>query len=203
MHIAEGVLSAPVLLGGAIISAAGIAYGLRNLDDKKIVLAGLLAAVFFVGSLIHIPIGFTSAHLILNGLVGALLGWTAFPAIFTALVLQALLFQYGGITTLGVNTASMGLSAVIAGQAFRCIFALWPNMNGLRMAGFTAGFLGVLLSAFFTACALAFTSEGFRTAAMTLFAAHLPIMAGEGIITMLTVNFIAKVKPAMLDLRIR
>lgn len=200
MHIAEGVLSAPTLLGGAIISAAGIAYGLRNLDDKRIVLAGLMAAVFFIGSLIHIPIGFTNAHLILNGLVGVLLGWTAFPAIFTALVLQALLFQYGGITTLGVNTATMGLSAVIAGMIFRYIYALWPSMNGLRLAGFAAGFLGVLLSALLTACALAFTSEGFKAAAITLFLAHLPVMSGEGIITMLTVNFIAKVKPAMLDL---
>ena len=46
-------------------------------------------------------------HLILNGLLGMLLGWAAFPSIFVALMLQAILFQYGGITVLGVNTFNM------------------------------------------------------------------------------------------------
>ena len=64
----------------------------------------ILAAAFFVGSLIHVPIGPSSVHLILNGLLGMLLGWAAFPSIFVALMLQAILFQYGGITVLGVNT---------------------------------------------------------------------------------------------------
>jgi cobalt/nickel transport system permease protein len=39
-----------------------------------------------VASLIHVPIGPSNAHLILNGLVGLLLGWGAFPAILVALI---------------------------------------------------------------------------------------------------------------------
>ena len=35
-------------------------------------------------------------HLVLNGLMGLLLGWLAVPAILVALFLQALLFQFGG-----------------------------------------------------------------------------------------------------------
>lgn len=67
MHIAEGVLSAPVLITGAVVAAAGVAYGLKKIQANHFMLAGLLGAAFFVASLIHVPIGFSSAHLILNG----------------------------------------------------------------------------------------------------------------------------------------
>ena len=32
MHIAEGVLSAPVLITGAVVAAAGVAYGLKKIQ---------------------------------------------------------------------------------------------------------------------------------------------------------------------------
>ena len=59
-----------------------------------------------------------SAHLVLNGLLGALLGFVAFPAITVALLLQALLFQYGGILVLGVNTATMALPPILCYYLF-------------------------------------------------------------------------------------
>lgn len=99
MHISEGVLSPAVLGAGAVLAAAGIVIGLRKLDYDRLMTVAILAAAFFVGSLIHVPIGPSSVHLILNGLLGMLLGWAAFPSIFVALMLQAILFQYGGIRT--------------------------------------------------------------------------------------------------------
>ena len=93
MHISEGVLSPAVLGAGAALAVAGLAMGLRKLDYDRLMTVAILAATFFVGSLIHVPIGPSSAHLILNGLVGILLGWAAFPAIFVALLLQAVLFH--------------------------------------------------------------------------------------------------------------
>ena len=104
MHIAEGVLSPAVLATGYALTAAGTALGLKKLDYDRLMTVAILAATFFVGSLIHVPIGITSAHLILNGLLGVILGWAAFPAILAALALQALLFQFGGLVVLGVNT---------------------------------------------------------------------------------------------------
>ena len=41
--------------------------------------------------------------LVLNGLMGLMLGWAALPAVFTALLLQAVFFGHGGYTTLGVR----------------------------------------------------------------------------------------------------
>lgn len=202
MHIAEGVLSGPVLAGGAILAATGVVIGLRRLSPEQSVLCGVMSAAFFVGSLIHVPVGFANAHLILNGLTGVLLGWAAFPAILVALALQALLFQYGGLTTLGVNAFTMGAAAVASWKVFCWIYKLFPGPWGLKAAAFAGGALGVFFSAFLTALALAFSDEGFQAAAAALFVAHLPVMAVEGFITMFTVGFIAKVKPDMLLLNI-
>ena len=97
MHISEGVLSAPVLISGGALTVAGTAIGLKRLDYDKITHVGILSAAFFVASLIHVNVGPASVHLILNGIVGLLLGWAAVPAILVALTLQALFFQFGGL----------------------------------------------------------------------------------------------------------
>jgi len=119
MHISEGILPLPVLAAGAVLTAGGTLLGLRKLEHEKIPLAGLMAASFFVASLIHVRLGPASVHLVLNGLAGLLLGWTAFAAILVALFLQAILFFFGGLTTLGVNTFIMAAPAVILGILLR------------------------------------------------------------------------------------
>lgn len=198
MHISEGVLSAPVLAAGAAVAVAGLAIGLKKMREDQIPMAGVMAAAFFVASLIHVPIGPTSAHLLLTGLTGVILGWAAFPAIFAALLLQALLFQYGGITTLGVNAACMGSAAVLAWYAYRWLERLLPGKTGAGIAAFCAGALGVAFSGVLTAAALAFTNEGFAAAAIAILLAHLPIMLVEGVLTLLTVRFLAKIRPELL-----
>lgn len=198
MHIAEGVLSPAVLAGGAVLALAGTALGLRKLEYDRLVAVGILSAAFFVASLIHVPVGLSSAHLVLNGLVGVLLGWAAFPSILVALLLQALLFQFGGITVLGVNVFTMGFAAVISWYVFRAICYLCPGTKGVRVAAFMGGALGVALAAVLTALALAFTDEGFWLAARLLLLAHLPVMLVEGLVTMFTVSFIMRVRPELL-----
>lgn len=200
MHISEGVLSAPVLAAGAGMAVIGLAIGLKKMNQEEITLAGVMAAAFFLASLIHVPVGFGSAHLLLIGLIGVILGWVAFPAIFVALALQGLLFQYGGITTIGVNLASMGYAAVFSWYVFRWLRTLIPTPAGCKIAGFIAGFFGVAFASFLAAVALAFTSEGFLAAAVALFLAHLPIMIVEGIVTMLTVAFLARMRPELLGI---
>ncbi len=119
MHLADGVLGLPTLVGSAILATAGIAIGLRKLTPRSLPSAALFAAVFFIVGTIHIPIGIGSVHLILNGLIGLLLGWLAFPVIFVALVLQALLFSFGGFAVLGANTLLLAAPAVMAHFALR------------------------------------------------------------------------------------
>jgi cobalt/nickel transport system permease protein len=196
MHISEGVLSGPVLLSGAALALAGTAVGLKKLELDRVAEAGMLAAAFFVASLIHVPIGPSSVHLILNGMVGLLLGWAAFPAILTALLLQAMLFQYGGLTTLGVNTVIMALPSVICYYAFSPFLLKKPVLA--LPAAFACGACSVLLGAILAGISLMFTEGGFLEVAGLLVTAHLPVMVIEGMITVFCVGFLKKVKPEML-----
>lgn len=199
MHISEGVLSPAVLIGGAVLTAAGVSVGMKNLDQKEIPTMGILSAAFFVASLIHVPAGPVSVHLILNGLVGLLLGWKAFPAILVALALQALLFQFGGITTLGINTLNMALPAIICFYAFKG--GLKPGIKRYLFMGsaFAAGFCAVLMSAVMVGFSLCLTGEAFMPAAKLVIAAHLPVMIIEGILTSICVLFLEKVRPELLE----
>ncbi|MBU0733738.1 MAG: cobalt transporter CbiM [Pseudomonadota bacterium] len=197
MHISEGVLSGPVLISGMVLAAAGTAIGLRNLDYDRIPRIGILSASFFVASLIHVPIGVASVHLILNGIVGLILGWGAFPAILVALTLQAVLFQFGGITALGVNTVIMASPAVFCYFLFGRLMVRKPSVA--IPAAFAAGALSVLLAAILLGLALIFTEEGFIKVSTLVVMANLPVMAVEGVITALCVAFLKKVQPAMLS----
>ena len=119
-HVVDGILSTPVIVAGTAMAAVGIAVGLRRVDGVR--LPPVSRAAFFVASLVHVPLGPSNAHLILNGLLGIVLGLAALPAIFVGLFLQALFFGYGGITVLGVNTIVMGvpLSSAITCSAPGC-----------------------------------------------------------------------------------
>ncbi len=122
MHISEGVLSAPVLVSGGVGTVVGMTIGLKQMEDKDIPKTAIISAALFVASLIHLPVGPTNIHLILNGIAGILLGWRAFPAFFIAFFLQGILFQFGGVTTLGVNVIIMALPAVICYYLFKILF---------------------------------------------------------------------------------
>lgn len=202
MHIAEGILSNStggmlVLGAGFAITAAGTAIGLRRIDYQKMPQVATLSAAFFVASLVHVPLGFTSVHLVLNGLLGVLLGWAAFPAILIALVLQAVFFQFGGITTLGINTAIMALPAVACHLFFGR--AVRVGSNGLASAaaaaaGATAIVLGILLAAI----ALILSGESFVLVAKSLAVAGAPLAAVEALVTVGIVDLLRKVRPEIL-----
>jgi len=197
MHISEGVLSAPVLVTGAVLAAAGVSVGLRKMDYEKIPQVAVLSSAFFVASFIHVPIGPANAHLILNGISGILLGWLCFPSILVALALQAILFQFGGITVLGINTVNMALPGVTCYYLFS---RLVKRERGLLSpaAAFACGFLAVFLSGILVALCLLFTEESFMSVARLILLAHLPVMIIEGIITLFCVAFLARVKPELL-----
>ncbi|WP_320172528.1 cobalt transporter CbiM [Maridesulfovibrio sp.] len=196
MHISEGVLSIPVLASGAAVALVGTVIGLKKLDSEKLVSVALLSSVFFVASLIHVPIGPSSAHLILSGLMGLLLGWAAFPAIMIGLLLQAILFQFGGLTVLGVNTTTMALPAVACHYIFR------PLLNkpgaGMSMGAFLCGALSIAMSSVLTALALSFTDESFISVAKLIIYGHIPIMIIEGFICAFAYGFLQKVRPEIL-----
>jgi len=211
MHMPDGILPLQVTTAGYAATAAATWYSLRKIRRKEdprqdIPKASLLTAAFFVVSLIHIPIPPTSVHLVLNGLMGVLLGYYAFPAILIGLFFQAVMFGHGGLTTLGVNAIIMGLPAIIAYYIFR-LRRLGskesPRKNGAF--GFLSGVVAMGLSvAMFVAILLTSLPADLNAAVeqaaiFALAIAHLPLMLIEGVITAFLVIFLRRVRPAMLN----
>lgn len=202
MHLHEAVLSnshsgVAVLCAGAVAAAAGTAIGLRKMEHEQVPRVALVTSAFFVVSLIHVPLGVTSVHLVLNGLVGLLLGWSAFPALLVALLLQAVLFGHGGLLALGLNTLIMAAPAVVCHYLFRR--AVVARRAGLASAaGFLAGAAAMLLGALLTASALWIAGKEFELLAKTVLGLHVAVAAVEGLITASVVSFLRKVRRDML-----
>jgi len=198
MHISDGVLDLPVLVGGAALAAVGTGYGLWRMDYDRVPRVAVLSSAFFVASLIHVPAGPASVHLILNGLSGLILGWACFPALFVALLLQAVFFHFGGITTLGVNVVNMALPGVICYGLFHRVVT-GKNDTAAAAAGFAAGALSIALSAtFLGGCLLTKGREFVPFIALEL-GAHAWVMIIEGFVTMSAVTFLRKVRPELLS----
>jgi cobalt/nickel transport system permease protein len=196
-HIPDGVLSLPVLAGGGLLSVAGLALALRKLDEKTIPLTAVLSAVFFAGSLAAVPVGPSSVHLLFSGLMGLLLGTLAIPAVLIALVLQAALFGFGGLTTLGINTVNIAFPGVLLGVLFV------PAVR--RASPLRAGILAALCAALciaatggLVAASLLLSSSDYAPSAKIVLATYVPLMVGEAVITGFAVAFLKRVRPEVL-----
>jgi cobalt/nickel transport system permease protein len=197
MHIVDGALSTEVVVGGAVLTAAGLGLGLRKLDVERIPAAGVLSATFFIASLIHVPVGPSSVHLILNGMAGLILGWAAFPALFVGLLLQAVFFGFGGLTVLGVNAFNIAMPAIIVHYICRSGIARSSGPSIAAIWGAVGGALSIALTTVFVGISLALTGEAFLPAAKLVFFAHLPVMAIEGALTAAAVLLAWRVKPEL------
>jgi cobalt/nickel transport system permease protein len=118
VHIADGVLSPIFLVACTLIAITLLGVSLFRIEQNEIPRIGLLAAAAFVGAQIHLPLGVTSVHLLLNGLIGVILGRRAPLALAISLFLQSFIFAHGGKLALGVNLCVLALPAVFAGWWF-------------------------------------------------------------------------------------
>lgn len=198
MHLADGVISAPVAGTAAILACAGVAYGLARTPPENIPRAGVLAALFFVASLVHVPVGVVRAHLLLNGLLGLLLGWSALPALAAALFLQSILFHYGGIVSLGANLVNMGGAAMAAYLVLGRYLHPGISAHSAFRVGAASGALGVFGAGLAMAASLYLSGREFVPAAMAILGVHLPVMVVEGIVTGFVLSFLARTNPALL-----
>jgi len=209
MHLPDGLVDGGTALAGYAACAVLVGVGLwqvnRRPDPGALVpRAALLAAVFFAGSLVSIPVPPATVHLTLAGFVGVLLGWLAVPVIVIGLFFQAILFGHGGLTTLGLNALIMGLPALLA-------FAIWRLAGGDRRGRPTAmalagglGAAGVLLAvALFAAVVLLGLPDDVdaameRRAVGIFIAAHLPVAVIEGVVTAAAVGLLHRAGSGLL-----
>jgi len=192
VHISDGVLSPQVLAAGWIFTGAVVGLTLRRMNAEQIPRLSLITAAFFVASLIHIPVGPTSVHLILNGLVGVILGPLAYLSVFIGLVLQALLIGHGGITVIGVNSVTMGLPALGVFYLFK-----FKNTSFKRaeLLGALAGGLAVISTVALTSLMLLTTGREFTGVVKALLIVHIPVILIEAVVAGAVVGFLVKVKP--------
>ena len=201
MHISDGLLTWPWLAGGFAVAGILALFAAWRIRDEEIPQTALLTAAFFVASSIHVRVPPTSVHLLLNGLVGVVLGRRAALAIPVGLFLQAALLGHGGFTTLGINSCIMVLPALLAWQ----LFAVLRHVPLLKRQWFAIGLLvgltAALTSVVLNSLVLAWGGvEDWRDLARLVLLAHLPVVAIEGFILGFTIQFLVQVKPEMLGL---
>jgi cobalt/nickel transport system permease protein len=151
VHISDGILQPWWQLAGFALAGVLVVIGAWRLREEDVPATALLAAAFFIASSIHVDVGAGSAHLLLNGLVGVVLGRRAALAILVGLALQAVLLKHGGYGSLGVNVCVMTIPALVVGAAFRVLF----RQRWTRSRGFSSSL--VFVSAFVWVVSFAFT----------------------------------------------
>lgn len=198
MHISDGVLSSQILIAGNVIGVGVLLYSFKALQQEKVLLCAVMSALFFMASFIHIPIGPTSTHLLMSGIVGVFLGGGAFLAIFVGLFLQALLFGYGGLSVLGINLLIIATPSLLAYFLFQ-----FKCKSPFKQAiiSFLMGALPVLFSALLLSFTLAINSEEFLSVAYLSFFSNIPVMLIEGVFMVFIMNYITKVSPKLLERR--
>lgn len=151
MHIPDGFISPQTYLPAAILSAGLLymAYKKIDLDIEKIPFVAGVSALSFVMMLIIIPFpGGTSVHLSGIAIIALLFGaWTSFAALSLVLLLQALLFGEGGITSLSVNILALAFLGSFNATLFFSLFSKYSK----KIAIFIAGFASIVIPSIFVA----------------------------------------------------
>ena len=202
MHIPDGFLSAPVWVAAGVVSAAAVAVsGARlgkHIEEKQIPLMGVAGAFLFAAQMVNFPIAAgTSGHLGGGVLAALLLGPWAGTLVMTAIfVVQALLFQDGGITALGANVLNMGVLACLLGfPLFRLLRRLLPGTRGALIGAFLTAWLMVVLGAALAALQLALSGTvPLHLVLPAMAGIHALIGVGEGLITAAALAFLLRVR---------
>ena len=198
MHISEGVLSGSMLITGWAGTCAGLAVGLKKTDMNKITRTALLSSGFFLASLVNIKVGPSSTHLSFLAPMGLILGWGVFPAMFVALLLQALLFHFGGLLVLGANNFIMGVSSLSVYLLFGKLIRNSDSKILVMALAFISGALSIILAAFLAGVFLTLSDSNFLTAAKLVVIAHLPLALIEGLVTAFMIGWLKKSAPEFL-----
>ena len=195
MHISDGILTLEVTVVSTTVATLFLIYSFKNLSNDKIALASAFSALFFVASFIHIPFGFTQIHLMLLGFIGVFLGSVAIFSISLALILQALLLGYGGVSSLGANVLIMGLASYLVYIIFKLNF--FKALNE-KVKFFLIGFSGVFISTFILFLHLIISKEEYAKLSYTIIFANIPTMILEGLVTLFLFLYIKKTMPSLL-----
>ena len=209
MHIPDGFLSPSVAITAFIITIIfwAISFKKTKLTDKQVPIMGLLTALFFAAMMMNYPIvGGTTAHLLGGASLGLILGpFAGCISVTIILVLQALLFGDGGLTTLGANVLNMGIIGIFVPCALFLLMnkVLKGTGKKLYIVIFVSAFVGDVLAAIAAGTELGLSQPTFQyglsVAVPAMAINHSIIGAAEGVVTMILIGALLKLRPDVLE----
>jgi cobalt/nickel transport system permease protein len=211
MHIPDGFLDLRICAVTYLVVLVFWVFAFRRtrhvLSEKQIPLMGTLTAMFFAAQMMNYPIiGGTTAHLLGGPILAITLGpYAGLISMTIILLIQALFFGDGGITTLGANVWNMGVIGVFIPYVIcLLVMKMVKDKNGILIGAFIGAFAGDVLAAVFAGLELGLSTLTFPysvSVAVTAMAVHHSFIGvGEGIITAIILSVLLKTRPDLLRL---
>jgi len=207
VHIPDGFVNMGTAAVTYVGSAGALAYAVRRtketLQERLVPLMGVMGAFVFAAQMINFKVaGGTSGHLLGGALVAILLGPSAGSLVITAvLVVQALVFQDGGLIALGANVFNMAIVGVWSAYGLYTLLGrLFPGPRGRWVSAFVAAWGSVVIASAVASLELAISGTsplGVVLPAMVL--VHALIGIGEGLITTAVLGFVAATRRDLLE----
>jgi len=207
-HIPDGFLGLMVVGMAWVISIVALAYAVtrtnRQLGEKQVPLMGVMAAFIFAAQMLNFPVaGGTSGHLIGGTLASILLGpWAGMLVMTSVVAIQALIFQDGGLISLGANILNMAVIACLVGY-FLYVWmqrVLGDKASVSLVSAFVASWCSVFLAAIATAVQLAISGTSpLQIALPAMGGVHALIGIGEGLITAAALAFITATRRDLVE----
>jgi cobalt/nickel transport system permease protein len=207
MHIPDGFLSTPVVFTMWVITVLAVGYALKktnkHITETHIPLMGVLAAFVFAAQMLNIPVAAgTSGHFLGGVLVAIFLGpWAGAVIMATVFIVQAVLFQDGGILALGANIFNMGLIGTVLGYyLYRGLLKVLKSQ--ITAAGVASWAAIVLASA---ACALELGVSGtspLQAVLPAMVGIHVVVGIIEAAVTVVVISAVMKTRPDLLTLEV-
>ncbi len=208
MHIPDGFLSPSISIFTWALAIGLIALSLTKVQsaykDRAVPLMGVCAAFIFAAQMVNFPIpNGTSGHLLGGTLAGALLGpWAGSLVMTVVFIVQAVMFQDGGLVALGANVVNMGLIGTLGGYwLYRAVRSLlgnnsWRSMNiAVMVAAWTSVVAGSALAAIQLALS---DTVPLNIALAAMLSWHIFIGIGEALITSISLSFVWRNRPDLL-----
>jgi cobalt/nickel transport system permease protein len=173
-------------------------------QEKTVPLMGVCAAFIFAAQMINFPIpGGTSGHLLGGTLAGVLLGpWAGSLVMAVVFIVQATLFQDGGLTVLGANIANMGLVGTFFGfYLYKAIrYSLGRDtQRGILIGAAISAWVSVLVASILTAIELGLSGTvPFAVGIPAMAFWHTMIGIGEAVISVIAVTYILRTRLDMI-----
>lgn len=217
MHLAEGMLPLEQAIGWSIAGTAAVAWSIRgeikaqqNTTLPSFIIAGITSLLFAVTLLpLPVPVVGATSHICLTPVLALMIGIRRiiWPTFFV-LLLQAIFFAHGGLTTLGINTLTLGL----VGPLFAT--GLWILLQRFNIGNIPAlaivcavGDLSIyIVDALILAVALADLSEPlvtFTSVVIGFAPVQIPLAALEAAASVAMIRLLATRRPDLLPESLR